>query len=166
MKSAIFLYRMHLNPFPDGLIIAALIALIVHGLQSEVTEGAMIRGYVRIIRTICGVYASIFAYLGIGVLYTLDLIFTDDAYIAILLKTFGVGLVAAGVAAVVIITTPVAIFGGIAAATVGSAMFFIGDRMGKERNNRGTPHPHLIQVHLDLRIARERLWQWIEDDDA
>lgn len=163
MKSAIFLYRMHLNSNIG--IIAALIALIIQGLQSDAVQQAVIHGYVRIIRTICSNISAIFAYMGIGILYTLDLIFTDHAYIAIILQTFGAGLAVAGTAAAVIVATPVAVIGGIAAGTVGLAMFLIGRRMEKERDNRGAPHPHLIQVHLDLQLARERLWQWIGDGD-
>ena len=94
MKSAIFVYRMHLNQAIT--IIASIIALITVALRAPEVIQAMANGFVRVIRTVCGVIATIFAYVGIGILYTLDLIFSDDAYIAIILQTAGLGLVTIG----------------------------------------------------------------------
>jgi hypothetical protein len=175
MKSAIFVYRMHLNQATT--IIASIIALIVAALQTPEVIQAVVRGFIRIIRTVCGSIATIFAYVGIGILYTLDLIFSDDAYIAIILETAGLGLLAIGGVIIATATAagllmapvvlPIAIFiGGIGVAMVGSTSFFIGRRMQEERDAHGQPHAQLIQVHLDLRRARERLWQWMDQNDV
>jgi hypothetical protein len=162
MKSAIFLYRMYLNPGPVAGIIGAIVALFVNALHSDEVGQTVGNGFVQMIRSVCGTFAAMFAYVGIGILFTLDLIFTDDAYIAIILKVVGGALAITGVIVAAIVATPVAIIGGIWLGATGLASFLIGKRMERDRDRRGKPHTHLIQVHLDLRLARERLWQWTE----
>ncbi|CAF0787770.1 unnamed protein product [Adineta steineri] len=173
MKSFIFIYRMYLNPHPD--VIAALIALFIHVTESCAVRETICQEVARMIRSFCGIGSSIFIYFGIGVLYTLDMIITDDAYLAIILKGLGFTLVAIGgflvttaFAPVIIVdgTATIAVGGavaGIAAIGVGLTSAVLGLVMGGNHVNHGAPNLPLIQVHLNLALARERLWQWIGD---
>ncbi|CAF0744185.1 unnamed protein product [Adineta steineri] len=174
MKSFIFIYRMYLNPHPD--VIAALIALFIHVTESCAVRETICQEVTKMIRSFCGIVSSIFNYFGIGILYTLDMIITDDAYLAIILKGLGLTLMVIGWSLISAAFAPIIIVGGSATIAVGGAVagiaaigagltsVTIGRRMGEERENRSAPDPRLIQVHLNLALARERLWQWIGNE--
>ncbi|CAF1533122.1 unnamed protein product [Adineta ricciae] len=161
MKSFIFIYRMYLNS--DAIVIEAITALFVHVLESATVKEAIVQETVRMIRLFCGIVSCIFIYFGIGILYTLDIIISDDAYLATILGGFGLTLIAIGVFLLAAAAGPRSIVGGIAVLGTSFTSTLLSFRMGRERERRDAVHPHLIQIHLDLTRAQERMWQWINN---
>lgn len=160
MKAAIFIYRMHLNQTSE--ILAAIIGLCITIIGATEVQHAAVNEVVRAMRVAMRGISGIFIHFSIGVLYTLELINSDDAYLAIVLQGLGITAAAIGCTMIASAAASSMIIPGIAVVGAGITCFNMGRNMRQQRIARGEPHFCLVTTHLDLRRARERLWQWIE----
>ena len=140
LRCNVFIYPIHLNPHP--VVYSAIIALIVRALESPEVSEANIQGFIRFIRVVCTSIASIFAFFGIGILYTLDLLVTDDAYVAIILKEIGGTQIATGGFLTTVVTGPIAMAGALVVIGTGATVFLIGSHMETEWEVRGATYPN------------------------
>ena len=185
LKATIAAYRMHLNPHP--FIIAAVVALIVGALRSASVRRAARIGVSKVITGALGLVTGIFLNVGLGVLWTLDMLFTDDWIFAQILKTGGQMAFVLGsgaavfsfvsvagtailatsgaaasivAAATAVVGSPVIILGGAVTATVGVISWKVGNWMLDERAARGVPHALCAQMHINITLQQAWLWQW------
>jgi hypothetical protein len=153
LKACIYLYRMHLNAMPY--FIQTIVGLFLNALRQCETEMK------QLVSALLKLVLVPFAICGIFLIWTADLLFSDDLHLSIILLAAGGGLAWWGyvtyAAAVVVLAGPIAaVAGGIALIGIGAAMFI-------KRLYRRAPHEYAVRAHINLNNVDGYLRQWLSN---